>query len=99
MKIKIERSGGFAGIASSNEIATDKLPSSLDTTVKKLLNGRKLPPAKSLSPPKGAADYMKYRITIQDGKDNHVIECSEFDLDGSMKSLINYVQNQSKKNH
>jgi hypothetical protein len=97
MKIKLERSGGFAGITSSNEMDTDKLPSSLQNTVKDLLDKKELSITKDLRRPKGAADYLNYTITIQDGKKDHVIECNEFNMDSTVKSLISFVQKNSKK--
>ena len=97
MKIKLERSGGFAGITSSNEMDTDKLPPSLQDTVKDLLDKKKLSLTKSFGRPKGAADYLNYTITIQDGKNDHVIECNEFDMDSTVKSLVSFVQKNSKK--
>lgn len=97
MKIKLERSGGFAGITSSNEMDNDKLPPSLQSTVKDLLDKKKLTLAKDLGRPKGAADYLNYTITIQDGKKEHVIECNEFDMDSTVKSLVSFIQKQSKK--
>lgn len=97
MKIKVERSGGFAGILSSTEMDTDKLPSSIESTVRELLDRRKTTPTKSQRPTKGAADYHNYKITIQNGKKNHVIECSEFGMDDNVKSLVSYMQKNSKK--
>ncbi|MFI5405351.1 MAG: protealysin inhibitor emfourin [Nitrososphaerales archaeon] len=97
MKIKIERSGGLAGITSSHEIDTDKVPRSLEGTIKKLLEGKKSPMAISSSRPKGSADYLSYKITIQNGMKNRVIDCNEFGMDKSVKSLISYVQNNKKK--
>lgn len=100
MKIKIEPSGGLAGFSSSSELDGDKLPTSLEDTVRKLLEGKKTDMIKHTRP-KGAADYLNYKITIQDGKKNHVVECSEFEIDRDLKALINYIQNNSmgKKNN
>lgn len=97
MKIKIEQSGGFAGISSTNEIDADKLPSSLEGTVRGLLDTKKLPLTKGLKQPKGAADHLNYKITIRNKKQDHVIEFNEFDMDSSLKSLIKYIQNNSEK--
>lgn len=98
MKIKVERSGGFAGISSSNEMDTNKLPRSLEDKVKELLGKKQLPFAKALTRPKGAADYLNYKITIRNGKEDHVIECNDLEMDSSMKSLVSYIQKNSKKN-
>lgn len=97
MKIKLERSGGFAGITSSNELDTDKLPCSLQSTVKDLLEKKKLSLKEGLGKPKGFADYLNYRITIQDGKKDNVIELNEVDMDSTVKSLVSFIQKNSKK--
>lgn len=97
MKIKIERSGGFAGIPSSNEIDSDKLPSSLEGTVRELLNPTKFPITKDLKRHRSAADYFNYKIIIKNRNKEHVIDCSELDMDPNIKSLISYVQKNSKK--
>jgi hypothetical protein len=97
VKIKVERSGGFAGIPSSIEMDSDKLPSSIIGKVRELLDNRKLPSLKNPGRHKSAADYLNYKITIQNGKKNHVIECSELEMDDNVKSLVNYLQKNSKK--
>jgi hypothetical protein len=95
MKIKVERSGGFAGIPSSCEMNTNKLPLSLEDKFKQLLRKKQLPLAKVLKRPKGAADYLNYKITIIDGKKEHVIKGNEFELDADVKALIDYIQKNS----
>lgn len=99
MKIKIEQSGGFAGTSSTNEIDADKLPSLLEGTVRGLLDTKKLPLTRGLKQPKGAADYLNYKITIRNKKQDHVIQCNELEMDKNVRSLINYIQKNSKKNY
>jgi hypothetical protein len=96
VKIKVERSGGFAGISSSNEIDAEELPLSLEGTLQKLLDKKKVPMSKNFKRSKGAADYLNYKITIRDGKKDHVTECNELEMDNSLKSLVNYVQKNSE---
>ena len=96
MKIKIERSGGFAGITSSSEMNADKLSPLLEGTVKKLLDHKGSGVLKGTRP-KGAADYLNYKITLEDGDRNSVIVCNQFDMDDDLSSLIRYVENRSRK--
>jgi hypothetical protein len=96
VKIKIERSGGFGGITSSSELNADKLSPVLDGTVRKLLDNKGAGMLKSTMP-KGAADYMNYKITLEEGPRNSVIECNQFDMDDDLKSLIRYVESKSRK--
>ena len=93
MIIKVERYGGFAGITTSDQIEIKSLPSSLENTVKELLDQPKSSNQKSL--PKGAADYYTYTITIQDGKTKHVFKCDEHNMGEMSKKLIKYVENKS----
>jgi len=75
----------------------NKVPPSLEGTVRELLEGRKSPLAIGSRRPKGSADYLGYKITIQNGKKSHVVECNEFEMDSNVKSLISYIQKNSKK--
>ena len=43
MKIKLEQSGGFAGISSTSEQDIHKLPPSIQKTVRDLMDGKQLP--------------------------------------------------------
>ena len=82
---------------SSTEMDADKLPPSIEGTVRELLDERKPSSMKNSGRPKGAADYLNYKITIQNGKKNHVIDCSEFGMDDNIKSLVSYLQKNSMK--
>jgi hypothetical protein len=97
VKIKVERSGGFTGITSSNEIEVNELPASLEATVRELIDRKQLPHVKRLTS-KGAADYLSYKIIIREGTRDIEIKCSDIEMDHSLKSLVSYIQKQSKKN-
>jgi len=94
--IKIEKTGGLAGISTSRQIDADRLTGSLESTAKKLLYGTNSPMVKVTSP-KGAADLFSYKITLQDGTKNRVIECNEFGMDDDLRSLVRYVESKSRK--
>jgi hypothetical protein len=47
--------------------------------------------------PKGAADYLNFKITLEEGPQNSVIECNQFDMNDDLKSLISYVESRSRK--
>ena len=96
LKINIERSGGFGGITSSNEMNADNLSPVLEGTVRKLLDDKGSGMLKGTRP-KGAADYVNYKITLEEGPRNSVIECNQFNMDSDLKSLIRYVENRSRK--
>lgn len=97
MIIKVERSGGFAGIASSNEIETNTLPDVIVTTVNRIKKDQGSFSSLLHSSPKGSADYFTYKITIQDGPKKSIIECNQLNVPDNLRSLIRYVETNSKK--
>ena len=97
MKIRIERSGGFAGIPLSNEMDAKDLPSELIRTAKKIVEDKNASSLSMKSPPKGAADHYTYKISIQDGMNERVIECNQYNIQDDVKSLVKYIERNSKK--
>jgi hypothetical protein len=97
VKIKVEQSGGFAGISSSNEVDSGELPPSIKGTVRELLDKRRLPPTKDPGRRKVVADCIIYKIIIRNGKEDRVFEFNEREMESSIKSLINYIQKNSQK--
>jgi hypothetical protein len=94
VRIKVERSGGFAGISTSNEMDAKDLPSELVTKTKKIMEDK----TRSLSlksSPKGAADHYTYKISILDGANRRVIECNQFNIQDDLKSLVKYIESKS----
>jgi hypothetical protein len=91
----VERTGGFTGMPQYSEIKTDNLPSSLEPTLKKIMNSKKTALAMK-SPPKGAADYYTYKISIKDGRIEGTIVCNQYDIQDDLKSLIKYVEKNSE---
>ena len=97
MRIRVERSGGFAGIPISNEIDGKDLPSGLTRTAKKIMEDKSVPSVSIKSSPRGAADHYSYKISIQDGRNQRVIECSQYNIEDDLKSLVNYIERNSKR--
>jgi len=94
MRIKVERDGGLAGIQISNEIDAADLPSALSQTARKILHDKKAPALKST--PKGSADHYMYKISIQDGTNLRVIECNQYNIEEDLKSLVTYIEKNTK---
>ena len=94
MIIKIESSGGLAGIRKTAEIDSKNLPASLVTSARKLMNERDRP----LQMKSKGADYYNYKILLQDGKQRKVIECTQLNIQDELRSLVNYIEKNSKKN-
>jgi hypothetical protein len=95
--IKVERSGGFAGIPVSNEIDAKDLPSTLVTRLNKIMENTKSSKLPLSVTPRGAADHFTYKISVKDGANERVIECNQYNLQDDLKSLIKYVEGYSKK--
>lgn len=97
MRITVERSGGFAGIPICNEIDGKDLPSALARTAKKIIEDKKSPSLSMKSSPKGAADYFTYKILIQDGRNQRVIECNQYNIEDDLKSLVKFIEKNTRK--
>jgi hypothetical protein len=95
MIIRIERSGGFAGINEDSQVNSDDLPASMKTTLTKLINVKR--PNRLKSVPKGSADHYSYRITVDDGTKKQVIDCSEYDIQDDLMSLVTFVHKHRRK--
>jgi hypothetical protein len=96
VKIIVERSGGFAGIPTYSEIDGNDLPLKIVTTAKRLMVNEKSLALPLSATPKGAADHLTYKISIQDGPNRSVIECNQYTIQEDLKSLIRYVEKNSK---
>ena len=94
MKIYFERSGGFAGIRMSTEVDTHSLPPDEAHKIQGMIDNAKFFDLKESSsqPPKRAADYFKYKITVQteEGTQN-TIETNDINMPSELRPLINYL--------
>ena len=97
MRIRVERSGGLAGIPISNEMDEKDLPPALIRTAKKIIDDKSLSSLSMKSSPKGAADHFSYKISINDGGQRRIIDCTQYDIQDDLKSLIRYIEKNSKK--
>lgn len=97
MIIQVERSGGLMGIPITKEVDAKDLPSELITTVKKIMVNAKSFSMPLKSPPRGAADHFSYKILIQDGSNRSVIECNEYNIHDDLRSLVKYIERNSKE--
>ena len=98
MRIRVERSGGMAGLRSCYELNTEDLPPNLENLAELMINNQNLEasPYRN-SVPKGAADHYAYRITIIDGTTQRVIVCNQYNMTDNVRSIIKYVENSDKK--
>jgi hypothetical protein len=96
MRLKLTRTGGFAGIPSPPvEVDTAKLPPRVARRVESLVAGAnffELPP--TLSAGKRQPDRFQYSLQIarEDGRE-HVITCDEEAAGAELRDLLYAVQN------
>jgi hypothetical protein len=101
MKIYFERSGGFAGISSSAVVDTHSLPPDETDKIQSMIDNAKGFFDSNISsspPPRRAADYFKYKITVQteEGMQN-TIETNDITMPSELRPLINYLKEKAKK--
>jgi hypothetical protein len=76
MKIKFQRSGGIIGMTSDFSADTTSFSPSEADQIYQLINDARFfdLPEESAPPPKGAADYFEYLITVEEeGRQSHTI--------------------------
>ena len=93
MIIRIERSGGVAGIPAHNEMEVNELPAEL---IDKLFVKQNSPPPRIKLPRVGRPDRYTYRISIEEAGDQKIIECDEYDIANDVKSLVKYIEKNSR---
>lgn len=99
-KIFFERSGGFAGIPISTTIDIYSLPPDEAHKIQGMIDNAKFFDLKESSsqPPKHAADYFKYKITVQTEEEEeegiqNTIETNDINMPSELRPLINYLVN------
>lgn len=92
MRIRIERSGGFAGIPFTKEIDEEDLPPSIISTTRKIIQNRNCVSFPMKSSARGAADHNVYKISIDDEGNETVINCDQYNIGDDLKSLIMYIE-------
>ena len=98
MKIKIERSGGFAGLNKNFSADDSSLESSQVDQIKELLRSSKFFGLQSSPlPKKGAADYFTYKITIQDSDQTHTVITTDVTMPPGLRPIVDLVANKSNK--
>jgi hypothetical protein len=97
VKIKLERSGGITGMTLSREVDEKDLPSALIRTAKSIIKAKNLASTSVKSLPKGAADHYCYRISINDGMKQKVIECNQYNIRSDLRSLVKYIEGSKAK--
>jgi len=99
MKIKLERSGGITGMTSNFSADTDLFSPSEADQIHQLINDARFfeLPEESAPPPKGAADYFEYVITVEkEGRQAHTIKTTDITMPPKLKPVINFLTNKQR---
>jgi hypothetical protein len=100
-KIYFERSGGFAGIRMSTEVDIHSLPPDEAHKIQGMIdNAKEFFDLKESSsqPPKRAADYFKYKVTVQkEEEEQNTIETNDITMPSNLRPLINYLIEKATK--
>lgn len=96
MIIKLERTGGFAGLPMLNKIDAKDLPSKLVNVAKAIMLDQRSYTLPMTKTHKGSADYYSYKISIQDAGNQRIIECNELNIEDDLKLLVKYIEKNSR---
>jgi hypothetical protein len=98
MRISFERTGGFAGISKKTTVDTDTLPGNEAATLPRLVEVAdffRLPEQIISSNP--GSDRFQYKLTVEDNGKQHTVTVSEAALPGTLRPLIEWLQNTAQK--
>ena len=91
MKIKFERSGGFAGITNSCVVNSEQLSSDEQKHLQEFLRDVENKKTKNPSLNSGRNDCFQYKILVEDGK-NFAITTDELAMDPKLRPLIDFLE-------
>jgi hypothetical protein len=98
MKIEIERSGGLSGFVNTVSLDTEILPKEIAHRIERHLTNRisKNKPTMTMKKKNTTPDCYLYRISFQEGNEEHKIEFGEFD-DAQLVSMANDMLRKKSK--
>ncbi|MGZ3630324.1 MAG: protealysin inhibitor emfourin [Ktedonobacteraceae bacterium] len=97
MWIQFKMEGGlayFLGLSKPTMIESDELPKQEADELKRLIDAAHFfdLPAEIVSPPRGAADYRQYTITIEDDRKQHTVRLTDPIADPNLQALLTYLK-------
>jgi len=99
MKIRFERSGGFAGMTTSIDVDVDSLPDADRQTLVTLVSdaGFFALPAKTVDSSSPGADRFNYRITIESDGRTHTVETTDGAAPPSLVPLLDWLSGAARR--
>lgn len=90
-RIKIERSGGFAGITRGGQLNRDDLSPTEATELTELLNAVDLSKYQTTTATSGQPDRFRYHLLIECGTPSYDINVGEQEMDAPLKRLVDWL--------
>ncbi len=102
MRIQFKTEGGiayFPGLAEPITFESSQLSPEDASELKRLLGAARFfdLPKKVGAPPRGAADYQTYTVTIEAGGRSHTVHMTDFINEAEAKHLLGFLKEKSRK--
>src|SRR5919202_891329 len=92
MRIRYEKEGGvayFPGLSKAIDIDTEQLPAAERSELERLIEATNFFNLPAVSPPpRGAADYRQYKITVTTSKRGHTVQLTDPIKDLRVQDLV-----------
>lgn len=98
MKIKLERSGGFAAITTTYSVDDKSVTPAEGRQLEELLEKTRFfdMPSKSPSTRRGA-DYYTYRITVEKERGKHTVTATDITMPEGLRHIIEFIMHIQKQ--
>ena len=99
MHVQFKMDGGFVYLPARSEpttIDTDELPADEAEELERLIEAAgffELP--QTSSPPRGAADYLRYTISVTTPERSHTVQLTDPIEDPHVRALVEYLETQT----
>lgn len=99
MRIRFERTGGFAGLRLSGEVDSEKLSAAQAKEFKRLVEGARLfdQPHTPSPTQQQVPDQFQYDLTIEDGSRTHTIQTTDVGASDELRALIDWMADTARK--
>jgi hypothetical protein len=101
MRVQFKTDGGFVYLPDRGTpmtIDTDELPAKEADELERLLEAAGLFDLPETSPPpRGAADYLRYTISVTAGEHSHTVHLTDPIEDPHLQALVEYLETQTNE--
>jgi hypothetical protein len=100
MKVFYEQKGRLLGATLSSSADTNLLSSEEKQKIEDMVRNAKFFdfPSNSSPPNRGAADYYRYRITVETEQQKHTVETTDLSIPSELRPLIQYFRKKAVNN-